>query len=169
MDTFHCFHCILLLFDFFFSIVLRQNEFMTNLRYLYDSESNAVALSTDLSQKSFNLKNSPYRRLTFTKDRIFMYSPAFLFRKKSILTDTFNKQLQTLRETGLIEFWTKNAIDVRSSRSKRRQPSKLQMKNILAAFQICGIMYTISLIVFILEVISVRFQCIKSIIDYFTY
>lgn len=142
---------------------------MTNLRNLYDSEFDAVALSTDLSQKSFNLKNSPKRRLSFTKDRIFMYSPVFLFRKKSILTDIFNKQLHTLREIGLIEFWTKNAIDERSSKSEQRQPSKLQLHNILAAFQICGVMYFVSFVVFILEVFAMKFRYIKNIIEYFTY
>lgn len=156
-------------FRLFSRIIVSQNEFMTNLRNLYDSEIDTVALATDLSIKSFNLKNSPNRRIEFTKNRLFMYSPVFLFRKKSILTNTFNKQLQTLREIGLIEFWTKNAIDVRSSRPRGRQPSKLQMNNVLGAFQICGVMYFISFIVFILEIIAVKFKFIKRFLDYLTY
>lgn len=140
-----------------------------NLQTLYDSDIKGVVFSSDLSQKSFNLRNSPNRRLAFSKDRLFMYSPVFFFRKKSILTTEFNEQIQTLRETGLIEFWTKNFIDDRKPESKHTQPTKLKMKNILGAFQICGIMLLISVIVFLLEIISVKFQHIKHILDYFTY
>lgn len=140
-----------------------------NLRILYDEKIDGVVLASDLNQKSFNFQNSPNRRLAFTKDRLFMYSPVFLFRKKSILTEVFNRQLQALRETGLIEFWTKNFIDDRKIKAKQKEPSKLQMGNILALYQICGIMYLISFIVFIFEVISAKCQCIKYILDFFTY
>lgn len=152
-----------------FRLLLNGCVQSANLRALYDEDINGVVLGSDISQKAFNLENSPHRRLGFTKDRLFMYSPVFLFRKKSILTEVMNKQLQTLRETGLIEFWTKNYIDDRKAKSKQRQPSKLRMENILAAFHICGIMYLISFIVFIFEVISAKFNRIKSILDYLTY
>lgn len=140
-----------------------------SLQSLYDNDINGVVLTSDISQKAFNLENLPHRRLGFTKDRLFMYSPVFLFRNKSMLTRVINKELQLLQETGLIEFWTKNYIDDRKPKSKQRQPSKLRMENIVAAFQICGIMYFISFIVFILEIISVRYHRIKRILDYFTY
>lgn len=151
-------------------MVLNVSEVMTiNLQTLYDQQIDGVVLASDLSQKAFNLENSPNRRLAFTKDRLFMYSPVFLFRKKSVLTAVFNRQLQTLRETGLIEFWTKNFIDDRKTKSKQREPSKLQMENILAVFQICGIMYLISFVVFILEVISMKYRRVKYILDFLTY
>lgn len=140
-----------------------------NLRTLYDDDINAVVLASDISQKAFNLENSPHRRVGFTRDRLLMYSPVFLFRNKSMLTTVINNELQLLQETGLIEFWTKNYIDDRKPKSKHRKPTKLRMENIVAAFQICGIMYFVSFIVFILEVISVRYHRIKRILDYFTY
>ena len=86
-----------------------------------------------------------------------------------MLIPIFNTQLQMIQEAGLIDFWTKNRIDDRKSKYNSREPSKLQMENVIAAFQICGFMCFISLVVFILEVISVKYRWIKSIIDYLTY
>lgn len=150
-------------------MIMNGSSNTANLRSLYDSDINGVVLASDITLKAFNLENSPRRRLGFTKDRLFMYTPVFLFRKKSVLTEVISKELQTLRETGLIESWTKNYIDDRKPKSKHRKPSKLRMESILAAFQICGIMYLISFVVFILEVISVECHRIKRILDYLTY
>lgn len=150
-------------------MLFNGSEMSVNLRSLYNDDINGVVLASDISQKAFNLENSPHRRVGFTKDRLFMYSAVFLFRKRSALTAVIDNQLQTLRETGLIEFWIKRYIDDRKPKSKKQEPTKLQMGNILAAFQICGIMYLISFVVFVFEVISVRFDRIKRILDYITY
>lgn len=80
----------------------------------------------------------------------------------------FNKQLQLLQETGLIDFWIRNLTDSRES-NEEKVPTKLEMTNILAAFQFCGAMYVFSFIVFILEIISTKSKCIRNIIEYLTY
>lgn len=134
---------------------------------MYD-ETDTVAFSTDLAQKSYNLRNT-HRRLAFSKDRLFMFSPVIFFRKKSVLTKEFNNQLEMLREAGLIDYWTKNYIDARKSNSKQREPTKLEMISIMAAFQICGALYLISFIVFILELFSTKSRRIKNLVDFFTY
>lgn len=150
-------------------IIFAGNSFSTGLYALFDLNVEGVSISSDLSQKAFNLKNSPNRRVAFTKDRIFMYTPVFLFRKKSALVNVFNKQLEILRETGLIEHWIKNYIDERKMMSKQKEPTTLQIDSIRAIFQICAIMYLISIVVFILELVSVKYRRIKEILDYFTY
>lgn len=142
---------------------------MSNLRLLHDQNIDGVALSQDLSQRAFNLQNSPHRRLAFTKDRLFMYSPIFLLRKKSMLTGIFDEQIVTLQETGLIEFWTEKYIDHRSINKKHREPSTLRIENIAAAFEICAAMHLISFIVFILEIFSMKYRCVKCFLDYLTY
>ena len=86
-----------------------------------------------------------------------------------MLVPVFNHQIMILREAGLINFWVKNRLDDDKLKPKHRVPSKLQMENIVAAFQICGFMYFISLVVFILEITSVRYRRIQLVIDYMTY
>lgn len=152
-----------------YSILIGANEFYSNLLILYDENIEGVALSTDLNQRSFNLENSPNRRIAFTRDRLLMYSPVFLYPKKSMLRDAFNNQLLKLRETGLIEFWIRSYGDDRKEKTKQRDPSTLRIENIIAAFEICGILYLISLIVFIFEMISSKCRIIKRALDFLTY
>ena len=113
--------------------------------------------------------NAPNRRLAFAKDRLFMFSPVFYFRKKSMLTSVFNHHFRSFREAGLIDFWVRNRIDDRKLNTKHREPTKLHMENVIAAFQICGFMCLISFIIFILEIISVKCRRIRLAIEYLTY
>lgn len=99
-----------------------------------------------------------------------MYSAVFLFRKKSALRTVFNKHLWTLRENGLIDFWTNHFLDHgRKLNDKYRPPTKLRIQNLISVFHICGIMYSISMMVFVLEIIGTKCQHIKQILDYITY
>lgn len=142
-------------------------NFCTNVQNLHENDTNLVAFSSDLCLSSYNLEHSEHR-LASTKDRVFMYSPTFLFRKLSPLVIEFNKQLQSLQETGLIDYWIRNNTDTRKSTANMK-PTKLKMTSISAIFQLCGAMYAVSFIVFILEILSVRFRYLKRIVDYLTY
>lgn len=147
-------------------IIYNETDFCSYIQNLnYDT--NAVAFSSDLCLLSYNLEHSQ-NRLTSTKDRLYMHSPTFLFRKTSPLPVEFNKHLQSLQETGLIQYWTDTYIDTRKSNAKR-EPTKLEMKSVWAAFKICGVMYIVSFIVFIFELLSMRLKYFKSFIDYLTY
>lgn len=150
-------------------MIFRQSDPMSNLQMFYDSDIEGVVFSQDLTQKAFNLQNSPNKHLAFTKDRLFMYSPVFLLRKKSMLTRIFDIQLQRLEEIGLIEFWIERYTYKRNPNIKQRKPSKLRIENIVAAFQICSIMYLISFVVFIFEIISTKRQIVKCFLDYLTH
>lgn len=135
---------------------------------VYEENFEGVAFINDLTQKAFNMQNFPHKRLAFTKDRVIMYSPVFLFRKKSMLIDVFDNQLHTLQETGLIDFWIKSYTFHRDQKKIKRQPSKLRMQNIRAVFEICAVMYTISFVVFILEILSRKYRYIRYVLDFLT-
>lgn len=78
--------------------------------------------------------------------------------------------MQVFQESGLIDNWTKNYTGrMPKFHLKPKQPTKVQMGDVFAAYRICAAMYSISLIVFILEIISVNCQRIKIILDYMTY
>lgn len=126
-----------------------------------------MVYSTKVCELHYNAKNSS-SRLAATKDHLYMLPLIFLFRKTSPLATEFNRQLQLLQERGLVDFWFRNITGSPKSNEKR-EPTKLEMTSILAAFQICGAMYVVSIIVFILELVSKKSKRIKRIIDYLTY
>lgn len=100
------------------SFILGGHDVISNFPRLYQKNIKGVAFANDLTQKAFNMRNFPHKRLEFTKDRLFMYSPVFLFRKKSMLTDAFDKQIKTLQQSGLIDFWIKNYTFERGQKIK---------------------------------------------------
>lgn len=126
-----------------------------------------MAYSNKLCLINYNLQN-PQHRLAATKDHLNMFPAIFLFRKTSPLVMEFNRQLQLLQQTGLIDYWIRNLTNPRKS-IENRHPTKLEMTSILAVFRICGAMYIVSFVVFLLEMISTKSKRVKSIIDYLTY
>lgn len=140
------------------------------LEYFYEHESdlNCVAFTNDISYKYFNLLFSPNRRLSITNDRMFMYTPVIYFHKPSMLKDPFNRQLEKFREAGLIGVWKRKYIDNRKMETTKTS-SILQIGSLVTIIQIITIMYTVSFITFVLEVISVKCRRIKCFLDYLTY
>lgn len=143
---------------------------MDILKYFHDNanEQFCAALGGDLSYKSFNMLHSPYRRLGFTKDRLYMSTLVMYFHKPTVLKNIFNKEIWKHQEAGLIDFWIRNYTDDRNVKSAK-MPSKLKIESISSIFIICAITYFISFVVFVLEVISVKFHYVKFILDYLTF
>lgn len=140
---------------------------MSFMHQLWNEDANTVLLSSDLSLFSHNLAN-PQQRLSFTNDRLFMFSPVFLFQKTSPLTNTFSKEIQMLWEFGIIDHWIKEHTDKRKP-STQIEPSKLELENILAIFLFCGGLLSVSFIVFILEIACTKSTRIQAILECFTY
>lgn len=143
---------------------------ITKLEEFHDSGIDGVILVNRISWKHFNLLHSPLRRLEFSTDQLFMYSPAFFFNKKSALRSVFNDELRKLRESGMVDHWINRYIEDHKTKLKTNQePVKLKIGNIAAIFYVCISMYVVSFIVFICELLSVRYGYMKNIIDFLTY
>lgn len=139
------------------------------LQKFHDGNDNGVILWSDLAVNYFNLINFPHRRLSFTKDRLYMMRMAAFFRNKSMLKGLFNEKFRQFFDSGLTQFWCKAYLDDRHIKSFQNPPPILHIENIIGILQICALIYLVSLIVFVLEMISVRYPRIRYIIDYFTY
>lgn len=134
-----------------------------------DSEIDGVVFSNELTQEYFNLMSSSRRRLSFTTTPFMMYTPSFYYSKKSLVKELFNKQLQRLHEYGLIIHWKKRFSDGHNSKLSKNVPKKLKIEHIFVAFQIVTVIYLISFIAFILEIISVKCRRMRYVLDYLTY
>lgn len=138
---------------------------------LYDRELSGAVYCNDLQLKYFNLLNSPRRVLQMTKDRLFLMSIVMYFNNVSVLRQVFDEEMIALTDAGLIGYWTREYTDERteSKRNMQRIPSKLNLKNIFAVFQICFGLIILCSFVFLLEKLSIRFASFKTFIDYITY
>lgn len=156
----------------FFRIIECSVQFSDILRDFYDKDdprNGSVILTHDFILNYFNLLHFPHRRLSITKNRLFMTSSVYLFRKKSVLVEVFNQQLRLLRETGLLQHWISNYVDNRKIKLKPIAQTHFHIENIFGILQICAVMYFISFVVFALEMIGAWYRQIKNVVDSLTY
>lgn len=135
---------------------------------LSNGDLNGVVYIHAHSVEYFNLIY-PFQRLEYTESRAFINFPVFYFAKHSKFVDAFNQQLNLFIESGLIEYWTERFIDRKKYEKRDKIPQKLGVNGILAIFTICTALYTISLLVFIAEILSDKFAFLKRSIENLTY
>lgn len=129
----------------------------------------SVVLMNEISPKYFHMLHDPQQYLAFTKDRLFIQNTVFYFNDISILKEIFNRKLRSFQEAGFVEFWVKKYTESMRMKRNRRNPTKLELNSILGLFQICIVMYLVSCIVFILEMVVAKIRYIQPILDYLTY
>lgn len=142
---------------------------MKAIEEFYDKDYNGALVVDNLTWKYFNEINYPHRQLQYTKEQISFFGPVFYFRKTSIFRNVFNQQIRRIRESGLPKHWNKKYTKDHPVKWYRVAPEKLSFKNTLAAIEICFIMYFVSCVVFILELLSTRYQCLQKFLDFLTY
>ncbi|KAG4066326.1 hypothetical protein HA402_000550 [Bradysia odoriphaga] len=113
----------------------------------------------------------PNDRIFQCKEIIRMVSYTIYLRKHSCLTQPLNQQIQMLTSSGLISGWNSNFK--RNSASKLRttdqiEPKRLSVDQVNGLIVICMILYAISVIVFVFELVSSRRRPIKIVLDYFS-
>lgn len=146
-------------------------ELLELLRKYHDSDIDGVVYISEQFIRLFNVMYFPHRHSTFTKDQLFNGFVVFYFPKKSILKDLFNRRIQTFHESGQTNFWHMQGFFVQRSQKTPKESSGLVLyfENIIGVIQICGTMYLIAFIVFVLEMMSRIFPGIKFFIDCLTY
>lgn len=139
---------------------------------LYNGEVRGnVAFVHEMSKKYFNRLNAPNYRLDYTKERIFTINAVFYFKKNSELRNQFNRKLRAFSQSGIIDHWIREYTDDRKLYQKyeQKQTPQLKIQSFIAIFTICGCLLLLSIIVFVLEWYSTRYDFIKWVIDFFTY
>lgn len=140
------------------------------MKKFHDSDVKGVLFTNQISVDYFNQIQYPNRHLGFTKNRLFSQNSVFYIQRNSIWRRAFDKKLEYFDEAGFIKQLVNSYLNNRGIQSFHdNKPHELEMVNIFAAFEICFFVYVISLIVFILEVISNRYRFIKIFIDFLTY
>lgn len=167
--------------NFFLNFVINMfyqnyNRFRTNEYELFDAlqklssgEWKGVVFTNEIVVQYFKLVTKAHQ-MDFTRDVLRQQTSVFYFQKNSILTDMFNRKIGICQETGLMQYWLARFSRIKEGkRSKYRPPSKLSLTNIMAVLKISAILYIVSVIVFVLEIISPNYICIKRFLDYLTY
>lgn len=130
-----------------------------------------VLFAHELINKYFNYMNAPYRRLDYTSDTAYTIAPIFYFEKNSKLRVRLNHYLRLYDQSGLINYWIRQYTNDEKIKQKYKQEKlhKLQFKSINALLVICACICLLSIVIFMLEFFTLRFNYLNRFVDFFTY
>lgn len=156
-------------FVFFFLRIWRHDyDPLTALKKLSRGEWNGVVLTSSLIVNYFNKVSKLSHQINYVHDRVTSEVYVFYFKKHSTLTLSFKKKIGIFYEAGLINLWlAEYKYEKKSPKHKRAE--SLTITNISAILKITAFMYLISTYIFILELLSEKYQWIQKFLDYLTY
>lgn len=138
------------------------------MKQLSIDEDETIVYTNDITVNYFNMKNKSKYRIETTRDHIRQVSTVFFFNKNSILSHLFNQKIYICQESGLTFHWlSKYKSDHKNK--EFREPRKLGIQNIVAVLQISAVLCVISIIVFVLEIMSTHNATIKKFLNFLTY
>lgn len=92
--------------------------------------------------------------LTFCKENIQMAHVVMITRKDFYLIDALNKKIELLKQSGLIEFWRLQYIDVNFIKAKiPNSPQAITIQNVLGSIYILVIGYLFSIVALFFELV----------------
>lgn len=140
-------------------------------RRLYNGDIDGVVFWSDNFATTYFPKEALLNGgLLKTKDRLFLNYFVLYLKNKSVLIRVFDEKLQSMAESGLIgKLFSVYMTDYQMPLKQRSQSKFFYIGNIFGALQILAVSNLFCLIVFILELISVKCPRVKCILDYFTY
>lgn len=163
---------------FFFTILnrIRLVDTKDQLSLLFEEEyQNDVVTSTSTYLSYYNLQHArDGQALTTVRKRFCLMPLSIYLRRHSYLTRPINEQILNLFANGLILSWSKIFVNDRFLRPEKmktllHEPRRLSMLQIEGAFQICGCLYCIAFLVFLLELFISRLEEQRRLYLYYYY
>lgn len=146
--------------------VIHDGSIYNVLEGFSNGKYDGIIFTVDMIVNHFNSKSE--NRLIDYTDMIRPFTPMFFFPKNSVLIAIFNRKILICQQAGLITHWYGKYTNVRK-RNKQGKIRPLDIPSVLTILKISAFMYFIAFTVFVLEVLSERFECIRNCLDFITY
>lgn len=103
-----------------------------------------------------------------TKDRMFLLPFCIFFRKHSCLNAPITERIDRYTSSGLLHYWTsqyfqKRFVKVKTDRSDSLQPQHLNLKQLYGVFIISCFLLFFAILVFLVELLSTKFEFLQKI------
>lgn len=135
---------------------------------LRDEEFRGVYLTHGRAISYENMLYFRKQKILRTKEHMQMLPMTILLRKYSCLRRSFDFHISALRTSGLIDYWEEIYPDA-IKKIEDKKSEKLKIGQIVGVIEVCGVLYTISLLIFILELMTLKHGRIKTFIDFFAF
>uniref|UniRef100_A0AAG5DNK1 Ionotropic glutamate receptor L-glutamate and glycine-binding domain-containing protein n=1 Tax=Anopheles atroparvus TaxID=41427 RepID=A0AAG5DNK1_ANOAO len=104
-----------------------------------------------------------------TRDSITRFPVTIYYQPKSLLTNVFDREVRKLDQSGLMHFWVRNYGDYDFQTRLEGgggDPKKLTNSHLAGAYQIFVVALLLSVLVFVVELVSVRVRSLRIVLDF---
>lgn len=132
-------------------------------------KSKQAMLLSNFVNNHLNQIDTIHDRQFATSANIYQYPLSMVLKKSSYLKTKLDREIEKYLANGLIKYWIGNNEKVSVITPNRGGPSELTVNELLGCFQICLIFYFFSILVFVLELSSVKIRFVKKIMNWLIY
>lgn len=113
-----------------------------------------VVVDTRFRVTHYNRRRPHNERMAMSKDRIFGTSIVMFTKKDYSFVSQLNSHVQNMVSSGLMQYWEYAfLIGKKWKTPQEKVPEKLTLRQLEGIFYICAVLYAISILVFLLEII----------------
>lgn len=149
---------------------------LSELENLRSSSFQGVYMSTSAAISEYNMRNFRKGHILMADDKVLLLPYSIFFRKHSCLVNAINWEINKYTSNGLISRWTSDLTHekqikevIRNEQLQMQTPKKISLQQIRGVFIICALMYLISGVVFVMELLTVKFEFIRVLFDFCTF
>lgn len=135
---------------------------------LQDEHPNEAYMTVTPLIDYFNLLH-PNVTILKTKQYVRLTPSVMYHRKFSCLIKAFNTQIKSYILAGFIDFWAKNYKTNDYNVKDQIEPKALSVKQFTGIIIVCLFLMFISVIIFVLELVSPYQKTIEKVMDFLTY
>ncbi|XP_062539198.1 uncharacterized protein LOC134207507 [Armigeres subalbatus] len=108
--------------------------------------------------------------LRSSRDSISSYPMAIYYPKRTFLVRILDRMIGRIETAGLVNFWVRRYGNYNFFPRKidHTQPTAIRIEQLLGCFECICVQWMISFGVFVLELLSLRFPCIRRILEFLT-
>uniref|UniRef100_A0A182QJW6 Putative ionotropic receptor ligand binding domain-containing protein n=1 Tax=Anopheles farauti TaxID=69004 RepID=A0A182QJW6_9DIPT len=130
-----------------------------------------VVCPQDMVAYNNKLTKRTGRVIQVTRESITLFPVTIYYPKKSFLTQVFDREIRTIVQTGLFDFWVRNYGDYDFEANRREpgtagEPRKLTVDHLVGAYELLFGGYLLTVSVFLLELVSVRVAYLRCVLEF---
>ncbi|CAD7090650.1 unnamed protein product [Hermetia illucens] len=139
-------------------------------RRTQDPQCKRTLITTNFQIIIYNSENWSRPALDLLPQRVFQLPMVILYKKNSYLKAPFDRTLQKLIGSGLIDHWASLYMNRTASNDELiSDPKAITVQDFLGTFMLCGILLVVALFVLIMELVASNWVRLQKIIDFHTY
>lgn len=115
-----------------------------------------------------NFMNFRKPKLLMTRDYISMYMILMKVRESTCLKIAIDRQIAGLQSSGLVEHWRKSYTKTVKD-TEDKNPINLKLDQFIGIIEICAALYALSLLMFLIELMSSKCKIIRIFMDILTF